>query len=141
MPVGASSKPLAKQAPVGKAEEIIKRIRENKPVEASGTKRIKASEGRILRPGFSIKEETKPKVSQEEENLRTGDLPANPFTHEELMKVWLTYADILEKEGKMLMSNILKMREPELKGEIIYLILDHSSGELEYQNEKAGFSS
>lgn len=138
MPVGVPSKPQAKQATGGKADEIIKRIRENKPLETSGAKRIKASEGRILRPGFSIKEQTTPKISQEEENLRKGDLPANPFTHEELMKVWLTYANILEKEGKMLMSNILKMREPELKGETIYLILDHSSGEMEYQNEKAG---
>ncbi len=88
--------------------------------------------------GISIKEKTKPTVSADEEELRKGELPASSFSQEELMKVWLNYADILEKDGKMLMSNILKMREPELKRETIYLVLDHSSGELEYQSEKPG---
>ena len=138
-----AEQPVQKPKENSKAEEIIDRLRKNQSIEDNEKKRVKITSNTVIKSSLSIKQKLAPK--SEEEQQETTDkinLPKSSFTKEELLIHWKDYSNKLENDGKMVFSNMMRAHEPKLISETeIEFLLDHSSAELEFQDNRTSLAT
>src|SRR5690606_34635371 len=82
-------------------------------------------------PALSLKSvKYRKQIEQElkKNHVEEKDLPEDQFTTEQVLKLWKEYTNEFTQTGRMLMSSIMNMVEPQIEGNIIKIELpNHGS--------------
>ena len=85
----------------------------------------------------SIRTKKEHQIRQMEVVVDPNDLPKEPVSQESLMEAWKSYIKSLDQKGERIMSSILEMDTPKLKGTTIHLEFPNET--LKIELEKAQF--
>ena len=65
----------------------------------------------------SIKAKKEHELAKKDEVIDTENLPKDPFTEEHMQTTWNAYVDVIDKEGKKILSSALASDTPKLKND------------------------
>ena len=84
----------------------------------------------------SIRARKEMESSLEKKVVNPDDLPKEPFTEEQFMEEWTKYADKLARSGFMLMSSLMGMVPPIIKGTAVSLEMPNEGSKLSFDENK-----
>lgn len=84
----------------------------------------------------SIRARKEMEMSLEKKVVNPDDLPKEPFTYEQLMEEWNKYAEKLARSGFMLMSSLMGMVPPVMKGTSVSLEMPNEGSKLSFDENK-----
>lgn len=84
----------------------------------------------------SIRARKEMESSLEKKVVNPDDLPKEPFTAEQFMEEWNKYADKLARSGFMLMSSLMGMVPPVLRGTSVSLVMPNEGSKLSFDENK-----
>ncbi|WP_372935541.1 DNA polymerase III subunit gamma/tau [Seonamhaeicola sp.] len=84
----------------------------------------------------SLKAKKEHQIKQMNVVIDEEDLPKEPFTEQELIKVWNTYIDTLQSQGKRNLASILSIDTPKVKDTIIHLEFPNSTNKVEVERNQ-----
>jgi len=83
----------------------------------------------------SIRAKKEHDIKQMNVVVNEEDLPKEPFSQDELTKVWNTFVMQIEAEGKMNLAAILSIDQPKLKGTTIHLTFPNATNKVEVERQ------
>ena len=85
----------------------------------------------------SIKRKKDHQIKLMDVAINPADLPKKSFNHEQLIKTWNDYVNIIEDQGRHNLAAILKIDEPKISDDnLILLELSNSTNKIELKEEK-----
>ncbi len=84
----------------------------------------------------SIRTRREMESSLEKKVVNPDDLPKEPFTYEQLSEEWHKYAEKLARSGFMLMSSLMGMVPPIVKGTTVSLEMPNEGSKLSFDENK-----
>ena len=84
----------------------------------------------------SIKAKKEHLIKQMDVVVNDDDLPKEEFTEELLIKVWNTFTQNIQKQGKYNLASILSIDTPKLKGTTIFLEFPNSTNKVELERQQ-----
>ncbi|PNQ72346.1 DNA polymerase III subunit gamma/tau [Hanstruepera neustonica] len=84
----------------------------------------------------SIKAKKEHQIKQMEVVLDEEELPKDPFTEEELIKVWKQYVSILENKGQFNLASILSIDTPKVIDTVINLEFPNATNKVEVERQQ-----
>ena len=116
--------------PVSKDAESFK-VKEPPRIELK--KESKGTSGLSL---SSIRTKKEHQIKQMEVVINEEDLPKEPFTENEFIKVWNAYIDELTNEGKHNLASILSIDTPKVKDTVAHLEFPNATNKLEIERHQ-----
>lgn len=84
----------------------------------------------------SIRAKKEHQIKQMEVVLDEEDLPTDPFTEEDLIKVWKAYVSIIENKGQFNLASILSIDTPKVTDTTIYLEFPNATNKVEVERQQ-----
>lgn len=84
----------------------------------------------------SIRAKKEHQIKQMEVVLDEEDLPTDPFTEEQLIKVWKEYVSIIENKGQFNLASILSIDTPKVTGTVINLEFPNATNKVEVERQQ-----
>ncbi|WP_299554334.1 DNA polymerase III subunit gamma/tau [Seonamhaeicola sp.] len=84
----------------------------------------------------SLKAKKEHQIKQMNVIIDEEDLPKEPFTESELIKVWNTYIQNLQKAGKRNLASILSIDTPKVKDTTVYLEFPNATNKVEVERNQ-----
>ncbi|WP_067149123.1 DNA polymerase III subunit gamma/tau [Pseudotamlana agarivorans] len=123
--------------PVGTASnttnKVVEQFQEKKPPTIVLKKETKRTSGLSL---SSIRAKKEHQIKQMEVVVDEENLPTEPFTEGEFLKVWNEYISFLRKEGKHNLASILAIDTPKLKGTTAHLEFPNATNKVEVERQQ-----
>ncbi|OBQ52559.1 DNA polymerase III subunit gamma/tau [Tamlana sp. s12] len=126
-----NEKPVS--APSGTTTKAAERFQENKPPTIVLKKDTKRTSGLSL---SSIRAKKEHQIKLMEVVVDEENLPSEPFTESEFLKVWNEYINLLRQEGKHNLASILAIDTPKLKGTTAHLEFPNATNKVEVERQQ-----
>ncbi|AUS06687.1 DNA polymerase III subunit gamma/tau [Pseudotamlana carrageenivorans] len=113
--------------------KAVERFQEKKPPTIVLKKETKRTSGLSL---SSIRAKKEHQIKQMEVVVDEENLPTEPFTESEFLKVWNEYINFLRKEGKHNLASILAIDTPKLNGTTAHLEFPNATNKVEVERQQ-----
>lgn len=127
-PSNSSPNPVQQQP----TNKVVEPVQETRPTITLDAKK-RATSGLSLK---SIRAKKEHQIRQMDVVVDELDLPKDPFTEEQLVKVWNVFVKELEATGKFNLASILSIDIPKVKGNAIQLEFPNSTNKVEVEREQ-----
>ncbi|MFL1013573.1 DNA polymerase III subunit gamma/tau [Flavisericum labens] len=84
----------------------------------------------------SIRAKKEHQIKQMEVVVDEEELPKEPFTEKEFLKVWNAYIEKLTKKGKHNLASILSIDKPKIKGTVAHLEFPNETNKVELERQQ-----
>ncbi|MFV0541116.1 MAG: DNA polymerase III subunit gamma/tau [Aestuariibaculum sp.] len=84
----------------------------------------------------SIKAKKEHEIKQMDVVVEEENLPKEPFTEEELRKVWYDYVGVIRRKGQHNLASILSIDKPKVKDAIVYLEFPNETNKVELERNQ-----
>lgn len=132
--VNTTTKEKIEQTPVvKKTPQTPKQFQVNEPPKIVLKQGAKRQSGLSLK---SIKAKKEHQIKQMEVVVDEENLPKEPFTESDFIKVWNTYTEKLVSDGKHNLASILSIDVPKVKGTIAHLEFPNATNKVELERQQ-----
>ncbi|XCF04881.1 DNA polymerase III subunit gamma/tau [Tamlana crocina] len=119
----------SKPAPTKKVEQF----QAKQPPKIELNKDSKRTSGLSLK---SIREKKAHQIKQMEVVVNEEDLPKEPFTEKEFIRVWKAYIDKITVDGQHNLASILSIDQPKIKGTTAHLEYPNETNKVEVERQQ-----
>ncbi|WP_396603407.1 DNA polymerase III subunit gamma/tau [Algibacter sp. R77976] len=114
-------------------EKVVEKFQVNEPPKIVLKQDSKRSSGLSLK---SIRAKKEHLIKQMDVVVDEEDLPKEPFTEDEFVKVWNQYIDKLTSDGQHNLASILSIDVPKVKGNIAHLEFPNATNKVELERQQ-----